>query len=67
MIYTMFIADDLKQKVGGIDAGKAQDAVAQVENLYQTYLVPSSHSYLELDQSEVAKIATGQVSLKSSN
>ncbi len=46
--------------MSGSDVGNAQDAIAQVENLYQTYLVPSSHTYLELDHSEVAKIAAGQ-------
>ena len=54
------ISDELKQKVSGLDVSKAQDVIGQVENLYRTYLLPTSHTYLELDQSEVAKIAEGQ-------
>ena len=52
-----FNAGDLKQKVSSIDAGKAPSIISQVETLYQTYLVPTSPSYLELDHSEVAKMA----------
>ena len=51
---------ELKQKVSGLIGEKeATGILEQVELLHDRYLVPTSRGYLQLDHTEVLKIATG--------
>lgn len=38
---------------------QAPAIIDQVRNLYDTYLLPSSHTYLQVDRAQVANIAMG--------
>ncbi len=59
MLSSLPPAGDLKQKVSIFEVEEAQAIIGQVKDLYDTYLLPSSPSYLSLDRVEVEKIAGG--------
>ena len=60
LIDTLHAADELKAKINGFLDNKPEDLVAQIRNIYETYLRPSSPSYIPLDTHQVASIAKGK-------
>ena len=49
--------DELKAKINGFLDNKPEDLVAQIQTIYETYLCPSSPSYIPLDPHQVSAIA----------
>lgn len=56
--------DDLKTRVNNCTESNASDVLSQVQKLYTDYLIPSSHTYLPVENTIIIKLAEGIVSIE---